>query len=278
MITGAHISTVVSASDSCHLFPAGCGYPAPDAQIFEFPSIFEFTVAGVTVHFTKPMLLLVLVSALIVIFFIAAFRNAKIVPRGIQNVAEMGYLFVRDGIARDTIGREGDAFVPFLFTFFFLVWGLNFMGILPFAQIPVTSRFAIPVAFAAIVYFTWVPLGIKRQGFVPFFKGMIVPKDVPAAMLVLLIPLEILSNFIVRPFTHAVRLFANMFAGHLLIVTFAVGAWYLFSPSVIGVVGSAASFGVTVGLTGFEILIQALQAYVFTLLAAVYINDALHAH
>jgi F-type H+-transporting ATPase subunit a len=109
MTAVAHISTLVSTSESCHLFPAGCGYPAPDAGIFEFPSILEFTVAGVTVHFTKPMLLLLLAAALIVVFFVAAFRKAKIVPRGIQNVGEMGYLFVRDGIARDTIGREGDA-------------------------------------------------------------------------------------------------------------------------------------------------------------------------
>ena len=93
-------------------------------------------------------------------------------------------------------------------------------------------------------------------------------------MYVLLIPIEILSNFIVRPFTHAIRLFANMFAGHLLIVTFSVATWYLLSASVIGILGSAASFIVAIALTGFEMLIQALQAYVFTLLAAVYINDA----
>ena len=148
----------------------------------------------------------------------------------------------------------------------------------PFLQVPTTSRFAIPLSFALLVYIVWIPLGVKRQGAGAFFKGMTMPKDVPPAMYVLLIPIEILSNFIVRPFTHSVRLFANMFAGHMLIVTFSVATWYLFSPSVIGMLGSAASFTVTVGLTGFEMLIQALQAYVFTLLAAVYINDAVNAH
>jgi F-type H+-transporting ATPase subunit a len=144
-------------------------------------------------------------------------------------------------------------------------------------QFPVTSRFAIPVSFAVLVYLLWVPLGIRRQGW-GFLRVMTMPPDVPKPMYVLLIPIEILSNFIVRPFTHSVRLFANMFAGHMLIVTFSVATWYLLSPSLIGIIGSAASYTVAVGLTAFELLIQALQAYVFTLLAAVYINDAVNAH
>jgi len=270
------------ASDSCHLQPWSgaeqCGFPAPDTSIFDFSTVLDFTLLGVTFHVTKPMILVVLASLLVIVFFTVIFRRATVVPSRMQGVGEYGYLFVRDGIARDTIGKEGDKFVPLLFTFFFLVWVLNFMGVLPFAQVPATSRFAIPVSFAVIVYLLWVPLGVKRQGAGPFFKGMTMPPDVPKLMYVLLIPIEILSNFIVRPFTHAVRLFANMFAGHLLIVTFSVAAWYLLSPSVIGILGSAASFTVTVALTGFEMLIQALQAYVFTLLAAVYINDAVNAH
>jgi F-type H+-transporting ATPase subunit a len=96
-------------------------------------------------------------------------------------------------------------------------------------------------------------------------------------MYFLLTPIELISNLIVRPFTHAVRLFANMFAGHLLIATFSVAAYYLLSATVIGIIGSVASLGVAIALTGFEILIQALQAYIFTLLAAVYISGALHA-
>jgi len=271
------VSGDVLLADGCHLVPEGCGFPSPDATIFNFDPIVQFDVLGLTVHITKPMILLSFASLLVIVVFVAAFRKAKIVPRGLQNIAEYGYLFVRDGIARDTIGKQGDAFVPVLFTFFFLVWTLNIMSIIPFAQFPVTSRFAIPVAFAVLVYVLWIPLGVKRQG-LGFFKAMTMPPDVPKAMYVLLIPIEILSNFIVRPFTHSVRLFANMFAGHMLIVTFSVAAWYLFSPSLVGGIGSAASFTVAVGLTGFEMLIQALQAYVFTLLAAVYINDAVNAH
>ena len=268
---------LLASESGCHL-NSGCGFPAPDAEIFNFDPIASFTLLGLTFNITKPTILLVIAALIVIVFFVAVFRRAKVVPGTMQSVGEYGYLFVRDGIARDTIGKQGDKFVPMLFSLFFFIWVLNIMSIIPFAQFPVTSRFAIPLAFAVIVYLFWIPLGVKRQGAGAFFKGMTMPPDVPKLMYVLLIPIEILSNFIVRPFTHSVRLFANMFAGHMLIATFSIAAWYLLSPSVIGVLGSAASFTVTVGLTGFEMLIQALQAYVFTLLAAVYINDAVNAH
>lgn len=256
---------------------SGCGFPAPGAEIFQFDAIFTFTIGNLTFNVTKVTCILILCVVLILAFFIYAFRKPKLVPRGAQNVGEMGYLFIRDGIARESMGKDGDKFVPFLFSFFFLVWLSNFMGIVPFAQIPVTSIFAIPVAFALIVFVTWVPLGIYKQGFGGFFKGMLFPPGVPKAMYVLLTPLEFLSNIIVRPATHAIRLFANMFAGHLLIASFSVAAFYLISASVIGILGSAASFVVAIALTGFEALIQALQAYIFTLLAAVYLSGALKA-
>jgi len=270
------LSNVVASGLDCHL-NSGCGFPAPGAEIFNFDDIAHFTIVNTEVHLTKITVLLFLSVALILGFFIYAFRKPKLVPRGAQNVGEMGYLFVRDGIAREIIGKDGDPYVPFLFAFFFLIWLCNFMGIVPFAQVPVTSIFAIPVAFALIVYITWVPLGVYKQGFRGFFGGMLFPPGVPKAMYVLLTPLEFLSNLIVRPATHAIRLFANMFAGHLLIATFSIAAFYLLSASVIGLLGSAASFVVAIALTGFEALIQFLQAYIFTLLAAVYISGALHA-
>jgi len=260
----------------CHLF-SGCGFPAPGAEIFQYEAMFSFTIGSLQFDVSKITVLLILGAALVIGFFSFAFRRPALVPRGAQNVGEVGYLFIRDGIARDAIGKEGDKFVPFLFSFFFFIWILNFFGILPGAQIPVTSIFAIPVAFALLVYLTWVPLGIYRQGFIGFFKNMMFPLGVPKAMYLLLAPIEFISNMLVRPFTHSVRLFANMFAGHLLIASFSVATFYLISASVIGILGSAASFVVTVALTGFEMLIQALQAYIFTLLAAVYISGALHA-
>lgn len=269
-------AVLASGGLSCHL-NSGCGFPAPGSEIFQFDAVFTFTIGTLQFNITKVTILLFLAVIIILGFFLYAFRKPKLVPRGSQNVGELAYLFIRDGIARETMGKDGDRFVPFLFSFFFLVWLLNFWSIVPFAQIPVTSIFAIPVAFALIVYLTWVPLGIYRQGFGPFFKNMMFPPGVPKAMYVLLAPIEFISNIIVRPFTHSVRLFANMFAGHLLIASFSVAAFYLISASVVGILGSVASFAVAVALTGFEVLIQALQAYIFTLLAAVYISGALHA-
>jgi F-type H+-transporting ATPase subunit a len=267
-------SVVASGGLDCHLH-SGCGFPAPGAEIFYFDEIAYFTIGNLEFHISKVTVVLFICVFAILAFFIYAFRRPKMVPKGAQNVGEMAYLFIRDGIARDIIGKQGDRFVPFLFSFFFLVWLSNFMGIVPFAQIPVTSIFAIPVAFALIVYVTWVPLGIYAQGFKGFFGGMLFPPGVPKAMYILLTPLEFLSNMIVRPATHAIRLFANMFAGHLLIATFSIAAFYLLSASVLGMLGSAASFTLAIGLTGFEALIQFLQAYIFTLLTAVYISGAL---
>ena len=268
----------VSAAGSLDCrFLSGCGFPAPGAEIFYFEQFVELQFLGIELGITKVIVLLFLGVAIISGFFLYAFRKPTLVPRGAQNVGEVGYLFIRDGIVRETIGKGGDKFVPFLFSFFFLVWILNFMGIMPFVHFPATSIFAIPVAFALIVYLTWVPLGIYRQGFGGFFKNMMFPPGVPKPMYLLLAPIEFLSNIIVRPFTHAVRLFANMFAGHLLLATFSIASFYLLTFTVIGMLGSIASVAVAVAITAFELLIQALQAYIFTLLTAVYIGGALHA-
>ena len=272
----APTSVSAAGGPDCHLM-SGCGFPAPGAEIFVFEDIFTLQLASLEFGFSKVTVLLLLGVVAVVGFFTYAFRKPKLVPRGAQNIGEVGYVFVRDGIAKETIGHGGEKFVPFLFSFFFFVWILNFFGILPGAQLPATSIFAIPVAFALIVYFTWVPLGMIKQGPIKFFTNMMFPPGVPKPMYILLAPIELISNILVRPFTHAVRLFANMFAGHLLLATFSIAAFYLISASVIGIVGSVASFVVTVALTGFEAFIQALQAYIFTLFAALYIGSALHA-
>lgn len=265
---------VPESSWGCHLEPAGCGFPAPGIGEFAFEPIFSIGMF----NFTKPILLLFFAVFLVVAFFLYAFRKPKLVPRGTQNLGELGYTFIRDGMVRDIIGKKGDNMVPFLFSFFFLIWVINTFEVIPAIQFPPASIFAIPVAFALIVYFTWVPLGMIKQGPGKFFKGMLIPKGIPLPMYFLLTPIEFLSNFLVRPFTHAVRLFANMFAGHLLLTTFSVAAWYLFSLSFIGLVGAAGSFIMLVIMTAFEILIAALQAYIFTLLTAVYLSDAYSGH
>jgi F-type H+-transporting ATPase subunit a len=234
-----------------------------------------FNIAGMDFTISKTVILVALVALIVILFFGSAFRKPKLVPGKLQSLGEMGYSFVRDQIAREVMGKDGDKFVPFLTSLFFFVWMSNLMGVIPGAQFPIMSSLAFPVALTLIVYLTYIVLGFKHQG-IHFVLDAAFPRGVPKAMYVLLTPLELLQLFVTRPVTQAIRLFANMFAGHLLITTFTVGAWYLVSPTVIGALGAATSFGVTVVLTGFEMFIQGLQAFIFTLLTASYIGGSLH--
>ena len=256
---------------SAHL-NSGCGYPAPS-----YPGSFTygplFQIGSFT--FNKPMLLAVICMVLVIAFFWAAFARPKLVPRGIQNVAELGVFFVRDQILRPMMGKRGDGFLPFLTALFFFIWVMNIMEIIPVAQFPANSEIAFPAALMLMVYGTYTYLGIRSQGLAGYFRNMI-PSGVPVGILLILAPVEILQYILVRPFTLAVRLFANMFAGHILLLVFTLATWYLLVVGR-GLLFSATSFILTVVLTAFELLIQALQAYIFTILTAQYIGGALEA-
>lgn len=265
---------ISSAPLSCQL-NSGCGFPAPGTDIFQFDVLWQYSIFGVQFGINKPMILMILCSAAIIIFFSIAFARPRLVPGKVQSMGEACYLFVRDQISRETIGKAGDKYIAFLFSLFFFVFLLNFMGIFPGAQFPVTSLFVYPVALAMMVWVTYMFIGMKHQGPVKFFTGMMFPPGVPKPVLVILAPIEFLSNIIVRPFTLAVRLMANMFAGHLLITVFIVAFLYLATPSIIGIIGAAASGIMTIIMTGFEFAIELLQAYIFTLLTASYIAGSL---
>lgn len=266
------------ASGGCHLY-SGCGFPAPGTEIFEFNPIAQYKFLGVEFIINKPMLVVIMCAALVIIFFTVAFAKPRLIPGKVQGIGEMGYMFVRDQISRETIGREGDKFLPFLVSLFFFVFFMNVMGIVPGMQFPPTALFVMPVSLAIMVWLTYMFIGMKKQGPIKFFTNMMFPPGVPAPVLIILAPIEFLSNVIIRPFTLAIRLMANMFAGHLLLTVFIVASIYLFSFSVIGLLGSTASFLMTVIMTGFEFMIEALQAYIFTLLTASYIAGSLsHEH
>jgi F-type H+-transporting ATPase subunit a len=275
----AHVGQVAHVAAKCtednsHIFSsAHCGYPAPGypGPSFVFTPFFRIGAF----YFTKPMLLALVCALIVVWFFWAAFAKPKLVPRGAQNLGELGITFVRDQILRPMMGRRGDNFLPFLVSLFFFIWIMNLMEIIPVAQFPAMSFFAFPFVLMVMVYVTYTYLGIKHQGLGGYFANMI-PKGVPWPILLILAPVEILQYVIVRPFTLAVRLFANMFAGHILLLVFTLATWYMFTLS-IGLLFSATSFVLTVALTGFEMLIQALQAYIFTILTAQYIGGSLEA-
>jgi F-type H+-transporting ATPase subunit a len=252
---------------------AHCGFPAPGYPGPSFIFTPFFRAGGF--YFTKPMLLALVCAVVVIGFFWAAFANPKIVPRGAQNLGEMGIGFVREQILLPMIGKRGEKFLPFLVSLFFFIWLMNLMEIIPVAQFPPMSLIAFPVALMLMVYGTYTYLGIKHQGLGGYFRNMI-PSGVPGPILIILAPVEILQYVLIRPFTLAIRLFANMFAGHILLLIFTLATWYLFSLS-IGLLFSVTSFVLTVVLTAFEMLIQALQAYIFTILTAQYIGGSLEA-
>ncbi len=258
------------ASGSCHFGDAGCGFPAPGLNEFQFKPIFSIG----SIEFNKPMLLSIIVALLVVVFFWAAFAKPKLVPGKLQLVGEIGYDFVKRSIVLETIGKKGEKYVPMLVSMFFFIWLMNIMSIIPFAQFPVSAAIAFPAGLAAVVWITYMTLTFKKHGFVGGLKNLCWPSGIPGWVMFILVPIEFFSNIFVRPFTLAVRAFANMFAGHLLIVMFSIASWYLLSPSLGALYGSA-SFIVAVGLTAFELLVQFLQAYIFVMLASSYIAGAL---
>ena len=246
-------------------------FHAPGPADFEFPPLF-----GEGTFFTKPMLVIVLGSLAIGLLFYLASRRATLVPARMQFVGEGVYGFVRNGIVADAIGHEGRKFVPYLTTLFCFIAVLNLAGIIPVLQLPATSKIAIPLFLALISWAIFNYVGIKRHGFLGYFKNMMFPPGLPKPIYVLLAPLEFFSTVIIRPVTLTLRLTLNMFAGHLVLLLTVLGGEYLLvEKGGLLAVASVIPFAFSIILTFFEAFVQVLQAYVFVLLSALYIAGAL---
>jgi F-type H+-transporting ATPase subunit a len=254
------------------------GFPAPGLNSFDFRRYVDIDLGPFDLYLDKPMIQVLLASALVTTFFVLGLRRSKLVPRGLQNVAESVYDFVDLQIARETIGpRDGPRFSPYLTVLFAFVLTCNIFAIIPGLQLPATSKIAIPAVLAVLSWLIFNYIGIKANGAGGYFKELAFPPGVPKPVYLLLTPIELVSTLLVRPFTLAVRLFANMFAGHTLILVFSLGAEYLLErpPYAFGVV----SLLMTFILTAFEVVVQLLQAYIFTILTAAYIGGAMeHGH
>jgi F-type H+-transporting ATPase subunit a len=255
----------------------GEGFEAPGLGEFYPEVIANFSVLGVDFEITRITLILWIATLALVAFLYLASRNAKIVPSKLQFVGETGYSLVRDGIARDVVGPRGLPFAPFLASLFFFILANNLMAIIPFAQISPMSKFAFPLVLAAICWVLYIYIGIREQGVGKYFKDILFLPGVPKPMYILVTPIEILQNFVVRPFTLAVRLFANMFAGHMLLVVFSLGAVYLFQVGNYSVIFGPVSALMAIVMTFFELLVIFLQAYVFTVLMGTYLNGSIEA-
>jgi len=233
---------------------------------FEIKEIVPIQIGGVDLSFTNSSLMMVLTVGAILLFLMMGMRRAALVPGRWQSMAELSYQFVAD-LIKDTVGSEGRKYFPAIFTVFMFILFGNMAGMIPYS-FTFTSHIIVTLAMAMVVFVGVTILGFARHGM--HFFSFFVPPGAPLAMWPLLIPIEVIS-YLSRPVSLSVRLFANMLAGHTLLK---VIAGFI---AVLGVAGIA-PLALVVALTGLEILIAFLQAYVFAILTCLYINDALHLH
>jgi F-type H+-transporting ATPase subunit a len=214
--------------------------------------------------------------ATMLIFYFGTRRKDQLVPAGLlQNTAESGVAFVRNQIIMQTMGPDGLRYLPYLTALFFFIFFSNITEIMPFVQFPANARFGMPLVLALTTWVIYNIVGIVKQGPGHYLKNSTIPPGVPIAILPLVMIIELVSTFIVRPFSLMVRLFANMLAGHLILVTFASLCAALWAAQVTIVI-LPFSFALLVAMTGFEILVSFLQAFIFTILTAVYIDSSMH--
>lgn len=257
--------------------------PAQNSGTFTPPGIEEIHLPaivpwGAADGFSKQMLLVILSVVIIAAFFLMAARKGQLVPGRLQFAGEAAYGFVRNGIGKDIIGgKDFMKYVPLLFSLFFFILVNNIYGAIPLIQLPTFSHVGGAYVMAGIVYVTWIVIGVKKNG-LKYFKLATVPSGVPGYILPIVIPIEIISNFLVRPVTHSLRLFATMLAGHLIVMIAGSGIEYLVTQENLLLKGtSLLVLGGAIAMYMLEALIMVLQAYVFTLLTAIYIEGALHA-
>jgi F-type H+-transporting ATPase subunit a len=243
----------------------------PIAQ-FEIKKIATLgTIGGQEIAFTNSALFMLLAVAGVSALMIGATSRRAVVPGRMQSVAEITYEFVAD-MLRSSAGKEGMKFFPLVFTLFTFVLFANMLGMIP-GTFTVTSHIIVTVALSMIVFLTVLIYGFYKNG--TKFLKLFVPSGIPIYIMPLIVLIEVIS-FLSRPLSHSVRLFANVFAGHITLKVFASFVPMLAGLGILGWFGAVLPLGMTVALTALEFLVAFLQAYVFTILTCIYLNDALH--
>ena len=239
---------------------------------FEITKLFPITQIGTNdIAFTNSALFMVVSVGLIAALLVGATSSRSLVPGRMQSIAELSYEFVANTI-RSTAGSEGMRFFPLVFTLFMFILFANILGLLPYA-FTVTSHIIITASLALLVFLTVLVYGFWKNG-LKFFK-LFVPSGIPIFILPLVVFIEVFSFFL-RPISHSVRLFANMLAGHIALKVFAGFITLLAGLGIFGAVGGVLPLGMVIALTALELLVAFLQAYVFTILTCIYLNDAIH--
>ena len=239
---------------------------ASPVEQFKLKSLVPFELGGVDLSYTTSSLWMTITVVCVTAFLTLSMRGGRLVPGRWQSMAEMSYEFIANMI-RENVGAEGRKYFPFIFTLFMFILVGNLVGMIPFAY-TFTSQIIVTFAMAATIFIGVTVIGLVRHGL--HFFSLFVPSGTPLILAPLLIPIEVISYF-VRPVSLSVRLFANMMAGHTMMMVF--GGFTV----LLGVLGVAPII-LLVALTGFEIMVAVLQAYVFTVLTCLYLNDAIHLH
>jgi len=236
-------------------------------ELFDWPAVLPWGI-------NRVVLLTFLATLATFLFLYVPFRKPRIVPTKFQVVVESMVEFVRKDIGRDVIGPESVKYEWLLIPMFFWLVFLNILEVTPLVNFPVTSRMAIPAFLAVFVWFVFVFVGLKKHG-IMYIVHTLIPPGVPKALLPLIIPIEMISTFFIRPVALAVRLFANMIAGHIMLAVFFVttAGYFVLGPKLIA---WPIPFAFAIVITGFEIFVGILQAFIFTLLTAVYIESSIH--
>lgn len=239
---------------------------ASPIEQFEIKNVLDLDLGIVDASFTNSALLMVIAVILITVFLVMGVRGRSLVPGRWQSIVELAYDFVA-GMIRTNVGSDGRPYFPFIFSLFMFILFGNMLGMLPYS-FTFTSHLAVTLGMAAVVFIGTTVIAFVKHGF--HFFSFFLPHGTPWYVAPLLVPIEILSYF-TRPVSLSLRLFANMTAGHTLLKVF---GGFIVAMGVAGIIPAAA----VVALTGLELVVAFLQAYVFAILSCIYLNDALHMH
>lgn len=257
-------------------------FHAPDLGSELFPGEtfgqFLFGSAGDWFAVDRLMVIRLLMAVLLLVFFFIALRRPQLVPRGVQNVAEIALDFVRVHIAEDILGeKQGRRFLPVIATIFFAVFAMNLPTIIPGLNVSPNARIGMPIALAVLGYISMIWAGAARYGFFGYVKSSVVVPNLPRLLHILVVPIEFFSTFILRPVTLALRLTMNFLAGHLILVLIYAASNFFFWQLNAWTSISAVTVVAGIAFTLYECIIIFLQAYIFALLVAVYIELSLNA-
>ncbi|OYO19327.1 ATP synthase F0 subunit A [Enemella dayhoffiae] len=256
------------------LVPLEGGYKPPSVSDFMFDGMHGWWDSPAWVN--KPLIQAVIGAILVIVVWLIASRNLKVLPSKGQFFWEYVYDFIRNGVARDALGHDFRRYLPYLLGLFSFIWVNNVFGLFPLFMFPTFSNIGYAWGLALLSWLIYNGAGIARHG-AKYFKNSLIPAGVPVWLWPIIIPLEFLSNFIVRPVTLGLRLFGNMFAGHLVVLVFVVGGGYLLTEAhgAFNKFAGGMSMLFSFAIFALELLVATLQAYIFTVLTAQYVASSL---